>query len=109
MNTVDLINAYPFWGPANAGPAKRFASPYVIIETQLREKLKDLPVSQQVPQETRYQNTWSHVMQLIPAYVPAPQAPVQARDPYAQARTLLDYASQSLGSSNMGNADKRGA
>lgn len=108
MNTLEQINSYPFWGPANAGPAKNFASPYAVVGVQVIENMKDLKVNQ-VPQETTQPQIYIQLMQLVPAFVPLPQAPVQARDPYAQARSLLDYASQSLGSSNIGQADNRGS
>lgn len=109
MNTVDLINAYPFWGPANAGPAKNFAAPYALVGTQIQAKLADLPKFQRIPQETEYDSKYLGVMQLVPAFVPLPQAPVQARAPFTQARTLTDYAQQVLGTSDIGASDSRGA
>lgn len=108
MNTVGLISQYPFWGPANAGPAEHFASPYYLVGAQLEAELKALNKTERVPQETQYSNKQVGVLQLVPAFVPLPQAPVQTQDPFAQARSLLDYASQSLGSSYMGTADNRG-
>lgn len=109
VNAVEQINAYPFWGPANAGPARNFAAPYYVVGQQVTDKLKDLPVNNKIPQETQYRQVYVQLMQLVPAFVALPQAPVQSRDPFAQARSLLDYASQSLGSSNIGQSDNRGA
>lgn len=108
-SALEQINSYPFWGPANAGPAKNFAAPYAVVGVQVIENVKSLKVDNKIPQETEQPQTWIQLMQLVPAFVPPPQAPVQARDPYAQARSLLDYARQSLGSSNIGQADNRGA
>lgn len=107
---MDQINSYPFWGPSNSGPAERFAAPYAVTGVQVVERLKDLQRRglNRVPQETEYSNSQTSVMQFVPAYVPLPQAPVQSRDPMASASSLLDYATQSLGSSVMGVADSRG-
>lgn len=109
--TLDQINSYPFWGPNNSGPAGRFAIALTSVGgVQVEERVKDLTKRHlnQVPQETQYDNNQTLIRQVVPAFVPLPQAPVQSRDPMAQARSLLDYANQTLGSSNMGNADNRG-
>ncbi len=112
LTALDQINSYPFWGPSNSGPAQNFAIPLTTVGgVQVAERLKDIQVRKlnQVPQETHYSNNQSAVIQFVPAYVPLPQAPVQARDPLGKSTSLLDYALSSLGRSDMGTADNRGA
>lgn len=109
MNALDQINSYPFWGPANAGPAGRFAAPYWMIGPTIERREAAIQTENRVPQETQYSNSNVPVFQVVPAYVPLPQAPVQSVDPFAQSRSLLDYARTTLGSSQMGTADNRGA
>lgn len=111
VSALDQINSYPFWGPSNSGPAEHFATPLETVGgVQIMERLQDLTKRRlnQVPQETSFNNNQVAVMQFVPAYVPLPQAPVQAPDPMAGARSLFDFAGQTLGGSVIGVADSRG-
>lgn len=101
------VNLYPFWSPASSGEAEHFAlpqNPSNILVTAIigdSQKLK-------IPQEVEYNQNNLPAWQFIPANVPPPQGPVQVPDPFAQARSLLDYARTTIGTSQIGTLDSRG-
>lgn len=101
------VNQYPFWNPENSGEAKNFALPQIPGTIQVEAIQKDAQ-RLRVPQEIEYNQNNLANWQYVPAYVPPPQAPVHVTDPYTQARSLLDYARSTLGTSNIGASDNRG-
>lgn len=101
------VNQYPFWSPENSGEARNFALPQMPSTIQVEAIIKDSQ-KLRVPQEVEYNQNNLPSWQYVPAYVPLPQAPVHVPDPYTQARSLLDYARSTVGTSQIGTADNRG-
>lgn len=104
MNTTQN---YPFWNPQGAGSAQRFAEPWSITAALLAGQIQEADYLD-VPQETHYSQRESNFRQEAVALVPPPQAPVHVPDPFSQTRSLLDYATQTLGSSRTSQDDNRG-
>lgn len=104
---ANTVNAYPFWNPQGAGEAANFALPVNLSEVQTKAIISDSE-RLKIPQEVTYSQNNIPIWQYVPAFVPPPQGPAQIKDPYTQARSLLDYARSTLGTSALGVEDKRG-
>lgn len=101
------VNLYPFWSPASSGEAERFSNPQnpsnMLISAIIAESQK-----LRVPEETEYNQNNLPNWQYIPANVPPPQGPAHIKDPFTQARSLLDYARVTVGTSQTLTEDQRG-
>ena len=103
----NTIQNYPYWSPQGAGSAVRFADPWQLTAIQLLGHLEEAEYLD-VPQETQYSQRNVPFRQEVVPIVPEPQAPAHVPDPYAQSRSLLDYATQTLGGARLGVEDQRG-
>lgn len=108
-----VLYDYPFWGPANAGPARDFAQPVEPKAIQLIGIEADA-VRLRVPQEIQYQSAYLPDWQWNPIIVPTPQAPVQVPEGFVRATSLFNYATATLeaasvpqSSATLGNAGQR--
>lgn len=101
------VSLYPFWSPASSEEAERFALPQnpstILVNAVIADSQK-----LKIPQEIEYNQNNLPSWQFIPAQVPPPQGPAHVPDPFTQARSLLDYARVTVGTSQIGTADNRG-
>lgn len=101
------VNLYPFWSPSSSEEAERFALPQnpstILVNAVIADSVK-----LKIPQEIQYNQNDLATWQFIPAQVPPPQGPVHVPDPFTQARSLLDYARVTVGTSQLAESDQRG-
>ncbi len=98
---------YPFWSPQGAGSAERFAEPWNLTAIQLAGHVYESRLLI-VPQEVVYSQREVPLRQEIVPVVPEAQGPGYVPDLFAQSRSLLDYAQQTLGGSRIAYEDNRG-
>lgn len=98
---------YPFWSPQGAGSAERFADPWNLTAIQLAGQIYESRILL-VPQEVSYSQREIPLRQEVVPLVPEAQGPAYVPDLFAQSRSLLDYAQQTLGGGRIGTEDNRG-
>jgi hypothetical protein len=110
----NTIYQYPYWGPANAGPAENFAEPSEAVRGPQVEAIEADSLRLHVPQEVGESNMYSDVWQWNEIIIPTPQAPVSIPDQFVRADSLMAYAMMTLGGgttergdSRLGNAGQR--
>ena len=93
----NTINMYPYWGPANAGPASDFALPSEPIGQPQLLGIEADSLRLRVPQETVENNLYSDVWQWNEIIIGSPQGPVTVPEQFLRADSLMSYAMMTLG------------
>jgi hypothetical protein len=103
----NTIYEYPYWGPANAGPAENFASPSGAIRGPQVKAIEADSLRLGVPQEISESNNYSDVWQWNEIIIPTPQAPVTIPDQFVRSDSLMAYAMSTLGGGLVERSDPR--